>query len=171
MKVPWLTLALACPTILIAGCDEGIAGPDKIVADAQENSFIGPTSDLEFEDISERSAFSEKRNRAYQFCIDTREVTSDQLMCFDDQDHSLLSARSAITYAESILENGLVVDGHEFGAATHEFGIVQNPEIWSQAKEYCFSVYEDAGRNDARMLGPCLTNVVGGDFFRAVPVP
>lgn len=50
-------------------------------------------------------------------------------------------------------------------------GHALRPNAFNEVRDYCWSVYVDNGSADARMLGPCLLDGVGGDFFGVVPVP
>ena len=156
---------------LLNGCTSGDKVSDRKIAEAQMNSFLGPTKKIKFSDSKDEKIFSDSRNRAYDFCLKSKSQGSLLDRCFDEQDQSLIAARNSISYAELIQSNGLKIDEHEFGPLTNEFNIFHHPELWQHAKEYCYSIYNDAGRGDARMLGPCLSDAAGQDFFglRAVP--
>ncbi len=100
------------------------------------------------------------RDHAYRFCIDRYEAATT---CFDAQDYSLIAANHAESNARRAVRRQT---GHPAFDA-----IRRHPEAFDDARRYCFSTYRDAGAADARMLGPCLSNATGSDFFGIMPVP
>lgn len=82
----------------------------------------------------------------------------------DVQDFSLFSANDAEYLAAVAMRN----ENYPFPFAK---AIHQHPQAYTQARAFCLEVYVDAGASDARSLGPCLQNAVGGDYFLINPVP
>lgn len=146
---------------VLAGCSPS---PGDVTSDridtAQRNSKFGRTADWRISDANWSKNTETMRDRAYRFCIERYEANTN---CFNEQDYSLIAANHSETNARRAI--GKESDYPHFDS------IRVRPEAFDEARRYCFSVYQDAGAADARILGPCLSNAIGGDFFGIVPVP
>ncbi|WP_230769399.1 hypothetical protein [Sphingomonas sp. Leaf4] len=145
---------------ILAGCSSlpGDATSDRIDA-AQRAAKFGSTADWKISDANWSKNTRAMRDRAYRFCIERYEANTK---CFDEQDYSLIAANHSETNARRAIVK-------ESGYLPFD-SIRSRPEAFDEARRYCFSIYQDAGAADARMLGPCLSNATGSDFFSIIPV-
>ena len=152
-------LLLIVAPLVLASC-----GPDQSqlreIADLQAKSFLGATGSWKLDPALSSSKVQEMRDRAYRYCLS--EKASDQ-GCLAAQDHSLFE------YANSFR---VVRIFRSEDKPTFPFAVAhkRDPAAFGRAETYCRSVYEDQGSRDARSLGPCMSAVVGADFFGVVPV-
>lgn len=132
---------------------------DRQIADLQARSSLGATATWKLDAALPSSKVREMRDRAYRYCL--TEKASDQ-SCFAEQDHSLFE------YANSYR---LVRIFRSEDKPTFPFAVAHKRDAaaFDRAESYCRSVYEDQGSRDARGLGPCMSAVVGADFFGVVP--
>ncbi len=77
----------------------------------------------------------------------------------------------AASHAAAIWRGYRNADASEQRMNRFAAGHALRPNAFNEVRDYCWSVYVDNGSADARMLGPCLLDGVGGDFFGVVPVP
>lgn len=146
---------------ILTSCSPTEAGPTiEQARAAQAQSQWGPTKTWKVTSAQWTKSTQAMRDRGYLFCL--RKKAGDQ-RCFAEQDYSLISANQAETLAAMFVSN--VEDSFPFAR-----GIRDRPFLFTEARRYCLQVYEDAGASDARMLGPCLLNAVGGDYFGIVSV-
>ncbi|MFE8583011.1 hypothetical protein ACFX59_02780 [Sphingomonas sp. NCPPB 2930] len=127
----------------------------------QQRSTYGPTSDWRLSDATWSRSTQKMRDRAYLFCWQKRRGDPQ---CPPSQDFALILANHAESNARA------AVRGERPGMPFFD-AIRQRPDAYIAARQHCMIVYQDGGAADARSLGPCLTNAVGGDYFGIVPVP
>ncbi|PXA88874.1 hypothetical protein DMC47_29505 [Nostoc sp. 3335mG] len=132
---------------------------DAQIRTAQRASKFGAVAQWPLSIANWSKATPEMRNAAYRFCIERH---GSDTTCFDEQDYSLIVANHMETNARNAIRRE---SGDLFFDA-----IRARPEAFDDARRYCFSVYRDAGAQDARMLGPCLSSATGSDFFAIIPV-
>ena len=152
--LPWLAMLVLC------GCAKELPPPSpQEVRAAQAKADYGNRWD--FSSAPWAKDMQSMRDRAYLFCM---EKYPDDEKCLKEQDWSLIAAHHAETTADSFIK-------HPDSRDPRSTGLASEPSVLNDARSYCFSVYRDAGSRDARMLGPCMQVVVGGDYFGIVPVP
>jgi len=49
--------------------------------------------------------------------------------------------------------------------------LADHPEVVKQVKDYCWTLYNEYGSRDARLLAICLGNLPGGSPIWKLPVP
>jgi hypothetical protein len=152
----WASFFAAC--VVLTGCGTGV--PHK-VAPAEAKSMLGPISKWKLDPALNAEALQKMRDRAYNFCLTKRPSDKD---CFNEQDWSLFEFANA--YASF----------REFrSGANSSFPFARGysliPSAFERPRRYCMSVYVDAGSQDARSLGPCMSAATGGDYFGIAPVP
>lgn len=154
----WLFLIVALFVAASCGADRD---KGRHIADLQEKSFLGTTAAWELDPALRPSKVQEMRDRAYRYCL--TEKVSDH-GCFAQQDQSLFE------YANSFR---VVRIFRSENKPTFPFAVAHkgDPAAFGRAESYCRSVYEDQGSRDARSLGPCMSAVVGADYFGVIPVP
>ncbi|KQM57942.1 hypothetical protein ASE65_12330 [Sphingomonas sp. Leaf16] len=144
---------------LLAGCFPSSNAVDAQVRSAQRASIFRATATWRLSAANWSRSTPAMRDAAYRFCIARHGADST---CFHEQDYSLIAANHAETNARRAVRSKS--DASFFDA------IRSRPEAFDEARRYCFSVYRDAGAQDARMLGPCLSSATGSDFFSIIPV-
>lgn len=145
-----------------SGCHQGPPVPSQgQIRAAQAKQGLGPTTGWRLAPADWAKKTAEMRDRAYAFCM---EKHPNDPGCLADQDQSLVLANHADSVAAMWIKQP--DDGHDYARA-----LAANPDSLPAVRAYCFSIYHDAGARDARMLGPCMQNMIGGDYFGIVPVP
>ena len=151
--------------IFLMGCSKQSERVDLVTM--QVNSFYGPTSDWSIEGLPWEHDVQEIRNSAYEYCLAKH---PEDYSCPDVQDMSIKYAVDVEIAVQIVIDapekSYLLGMGEPLG---HTISL--EPKRHNEARQYCFSVYEDAGASDARFLGPCLASTVGGDYFGFLPVP
>ncbi|WP_156347450.1 MULTISPECIES: hypothetical protein [unclassified Sphingomonas] len=147
-------------SILLAGCSPSAMDMDRQIRDAQRVSKFGPVADWPLSTANWSKATPAMRDAAYRFCMERHGAAAT---CFDEQDYALIAANHIETNARNAIRR-------KTGDPVFD-SIRARPAAFDHARRYCFSVYSDAGGQDARMLGPCLSSATGSDFFAIVPVP
>jgi hypothetical protein len=152
-------LFLIVAPFLVASCGPH-RGEGREIADLQAKSLLGATAAWKLDPALPSTKVQEMRDRAYRYCL--IEKASNQ-RCFAEQDHSLFE------YANSFR---VVRIFRSEDKPTFPFAVAhkRDPAAFRRAESYCRSVYEDQGSRDVRGLGPCMSAVVGADFFGVVPV-
>ena len=147
--------------LMVAGCGRTPAAPklDQIHA-RQDRSKLGPIKNWKIADVAWAKHTAEMRDRAYIFCDLEHPNDAD---CPTEQDYALIIAN----HAEN---NVLYVLSDNSEASPHLEAIRSFPAAFTDARRYCFKIYDDGGRADARGFGLCMANAVGGDYFRIVLV-
>ncbi|GGD98874.1 hypothetical protein GCM10011529_01260 [Polymorphobacter glacialis] len=145
----------------VGGCSSATSPPtlDEVRA-TQGRSKAGPTENWRVANAVWSKSTQAMRDRAYRFCLTRRPRNTG---CLDEQDWSLISANHAETNVSRILTSP--DDEYPYFKAIRD-----RPASFSDARAFCFQIYDDAGAADARILGPCLLNAIGGDYFGIVPV-
>jgi hypothetical protein len=153
----WIIVALAAAAI--GACSAGLPSGQQI-AEAQAKSKVGPTSEWKVDPSVSRAELQDMRDRAYGYCY--QEKASDE-KCLVEQDLSLFE------YARSF---ALIRIFHSERYPTFPYarGHQADPAAFERIRTYCRSIYEDHGRADARLLGPCMLDGLGGDFFGVASV-
>jgi hypothetical protein len=158
----FLLTVLPFAIAFLAGCSVSKTPTEQErIKQMQASAFLGSTEKWNLSG-EWRISMGEMRDRAYRFCI-TRH--SEDRTCADRQDFSLHAAMNADATADAAKSGK--VDKEDAIA----FSLHLEPKLYEDARKYCFSVYEDAGSEDARALGPCLSNATGSDFFGIRGVP
>lgn len=147
-------------SVVLAGCSPSTNGMDAQIRAAQQASTFGATATWKLSDAIWSTATPAMRDAAYRFCIERH---GGDGTCFSEQDYSLIAANHVETNARRAIRSG--------SSAPFFDAIRARPAAFDDARRYCFSVYRDAGAQDARMLGPCLSSATGSDFFAIIPVP
>lgn len=129
--------------------------------EAQAKSGYGPTTKWRLAPATWSQSTQDMRDRAYRFCAIKR---PKDMACRDAQDASLIVAN----HAESNFAN---LSKDTDSISPYFEAIRMRPEAFINVRDHCLQIYEDAGSADARLLGPCISNAVGGDYFGIVPVP
>jgi len=144
----------------LIGCGKGAPSAHEI-ASAEAKSTLGPIAKWKLDPGVNRTALQQMRDRAYVFCL-TKKASDKN--CTGEQDWSLF------TYANAFY---MVRQFRSESNPTFPFakGHSSNPSAFELPRRYCMSVYVDAGSQDARSLGPCMSAATGGDYFGIVPVP
>ena len=154
------SLFFQCLVILgLCGCSNEPQPTLKQVRASQAKSDYGTA--WAFSSAPWAKNMQSMRDRAYLFCMD-RYPNDDK--CLKEQDWSLIYAHHAETTAKDFIE-------HPDPRDPRATGLASMPSMLNDARSYCFRVYRDAGSSDARMLGPCMQALVGGDYFGVIPVP
>ncbi|PSJ37876.1 hypothetical protein C7I55_19385 [Sphingomonas deserti] len=149
--------------LLVAGCSSGNGGPTALdVTAAQARSELGSTARWPLDTGLSRDKVQAIRDGAYRFC---RDVHPDDTKCFTQQDRSIFAVNQAARLWRSYL-----AEPSKHGSFPYARAHQNLPDAFQDIVDYCWSTYVDAGKRDARMLGPCLMSAVGGDFFGVVPV-
>jgi len=146
--------------LLLGGCHSRQADVSRI-AEAQRNSLYGPTDQWKLDPAVPRAQIQEIRDRGYAYCLTKKPTDKD---CANQQDHSVFMYASAFAMVRMFRSEAKPTFPYAIG---HK----QGPETFDLVRRYCMSVYDDAGSNDARALGPCMSAGVGADFFGVVPKP
>lgn len=102
------------------------------------------------------------RDRAYGYCH--RQKPADA-SCPLNQDASLFY------YARSFALIRIYRTERSEPKSPYIVGHQADPAAFDKVKSYCRSIYEDHGASDARVLGPCMMDGLGGDFFGVAVVP
>lgn len=144
--------------VLLAGCVPSTAEADAQLRSAQQASTFGATTTWRLSTANWSKATPAMRDAAYRFCVERHGADTT---CFLEQDLSLIAANHVETNARRAIRTES--DGPYADA------IRARPAAFDDARRYCFSVYRDAGAQDARMLGPCLSSATGSDFFGIIP--
>ena len=147
---------------MVGGCSSSTSLPSLDVVRAQQaSSQFGPTKNWRVANVAWAKSTQDMRDRAYRFCLIRRPKDAG---CMTAQDYSLISANHAesnVLHASASLDN----------VSPYFKAIRERPATFSDARRFCLQIYQDAGSADARILGPCLSNAIGADFFGIVPVP
>lgn len=146
-------------SVLLAGCSPSTNDVDAQIRAAQRASTFGATATWKLSDANWSTATPAMRDAAYRFCIERHGGDS---ICFNEQDYSLVAANHAETNARRAIRR-------ETGDPSLD-AIRARPSAFDDARRYCFSAYRDAGAQDARMLGPCLSSATRSDFFAIIPI-
>lgn len=146
-------------SVLLAGCSPSTNDVDAQIRAAQRASIFGATATWKLSDANWSKATPTMRDAAYRFCIERHGGDST---CFNEQDYSLIAANHVETNAHSAIRSGFIAPFFD--------AIRVRPAAFDDARRYRFSVYRDAGAQDARILGPCLSSATGSDFFAIIPV-
>jgi hypothetical protein len=142
----------------IAACGIATDNAEKVRA-AQKRSHLGSLKGWRLDAALDGNELQRMRDRAYAFCLDK----PASAICERDQDLSLWA------YADSFR---LVRIFRADPAPTFPFAVShsRDPGAFKRVRRYCEGVYRDLGAGDARMLGPCMSDGVGGDFFGIIAV-
>ena len=146
--------------VALAGCSPSPNDVDAQMRAAQRASTFGATATWKLSDANWSKATPAMRDAAYRFCM---ERLAGDSTCFNEQDYSLIAAN----HVESNVRRAI----RGVSSAPFFDAIRARPAAFDDARRYCFSVYRDAGAQDARILGPCLSSATGSDFFAIIPVP
>ncbi len=146
--------------LTLAGCSP-VADPSTgQIRTAQDGSDFGPIRNWKLSPANWSKNTQAMRDRAYRFCM---ERTAATRACFAEQDHSLIAAN----HAESNARRAVAGDSGD----PHLAELRRHPEAFDDVRRHCFSIYDDAGSADARVLGPCLSAATGSDYFGIISVP
>lgn len=145
--------------LVLSGCGSD-SNDGRDFTQAQNKSWIGPTSAWNLDAALPRAEISDMRNRAYGYCADVKGTDED---CLREQDHSLLAYANAFR---------LVRIFRSEAKPTFPFAVAhkRDPAAFARIRRHCRSIYEDQGRGDARSLGPCMSAGTGADFFDVLSV-
>lgn len=155
--IPVALLAVAC-----APQEHTESNGTAQIASAQIAGGRLPISEWRLDESLPVTEVQGMRDRAYAFCLRAR--PSDDA-CFDRQDESLIMASHAIGIWRSYRD-----DEGELSRYAQAYRSAP-PGTFEDIRAHCWSIYTDNGSADARMLGPCMLNAVGGDYFGVLPVP
>ena len=145
---------------MCANCTPSVHADPSAIADAQARSMAGAVAGWERPQGLTLSVMQAARDRAYAFCM---EIRPGDMGCLNEEDKSLIYFSHAVTIWQLWQRDHSSTDSY---AAAYR----RNPGGFRKARRYCYSVYADNGSRDARMLGPCMLNAVGGDFFGIIPI-
>lgn len=152
------------PLVLVAAVIIGACSASnpsqRQFAEEQAKSQIGATSGWQLDPAVSRVELQGMRDRAYGYC--QKEKPSDSA-CFVEQDISLFE------YARSFAMVR-IYRSERNPTFPYARGHKANPAAFERVKSYCQSIYEDHGSADARFLGACMMDGLGGDFFGIVAV-
>jgi hypothetical protein len=132
----------------------------EAVAAAQRSSSWGlnPT----WIDLSgEEALFRQVRARAFASCFRDGSISRT---CAEEQDAAV---QSVVLTLEVVEAQRRMPDRGALGVK--ERWVADHPEIVSQARSYCWALYNSHGGMDARLLAVCLGNLIEGSIV--VPLP
>ena len=147
-------------TLAICACSPPVQVSEKQIRAAQAKSVLGQTDTWIRVKQLPPDTVQKMRDRAYRFCFAER-PNDDQ--CLIDQDASIFAVLESIRLVP-------ILQSEKSAEFPYARAYQTNPNAFSQVWNYCWRSYSDNGRNDARLLGPCVMAGVGGDFHGIVPV-
>ena len=112
----------------------------------------------------EEARFRQMRDRAYEYCF-LRDGAIDQT-CSQEQDDALHSAAATLMNVETQRRMP-----NKSSLSDKERRVADDPRIVSQARSYCWSLYDAHGGRDARLLAICLSNLTDSSSLVPIPVP
>lgn len=152
MRMKMLTSLLIM--MAACGCSQKDAAPASF-SEAQAKSRMGPVSAWKIDPALPRAELQNMRDRAYRYCVSAK---AGDRQCFVEQDLSLFEFARSFAIARFLISE-------DSPANFYAEGLRSDPKAFRRAVAYCYSIYSDHGAADARMLGPCVSPAVGGNFF------
>jgi hypothetical protein len=147
----------------LLGCQSGTPSAEttqRVVEESQAQSVFGAKPNwLKFTDKPE--LFDRVRDQAYSYCLSGGRINME---CADKQDEAVEASVLAIHVASAQAEMT-----NKDALGTKERWVAMNPDIAPRVTKECWSLYEEHGASDARILAVCLGNLT--DYSPLIQLP